>query len=103
MSAKSRTEQVTRELRDRGLRKGYARAVAKAARHRSGGRDASPELRAFAEELRALAADVELLGVGEHAEPQASARRAAHPVAVDGAGTAAATPSLHVRRRVRRN
>ena len=101
MATTSPTRQVARELHARGLRKRYATAVAKAARKRSGGRAAPPKLRAFAEELRALAADVELLGVGEHAEPQASARRAAHPV--DGAGGKPATPSLHARRRVRRN
>jgi hypothetical protein len=101
MATSPRTKQVARELHARGLRKRYATAVAKAARRRSGGREAPAELRAFAEELRALAADVELLGVGEHAEPQASARRAAHPI--DGARDATAAPRLHARGRARRN
>ena len=100
--AKSRMSQVVVDLRRRGLRKRYAKAVARAAREQAAGREAPAALRAYAEELRALAADVERLGVGEHGEPQASARRAAHPP-LTGEEAAPAAPAANVRRRVRRN
>ena len=66
-------------MQDRGLRKRLAKRVAKGAQEERTDGKPPAVLREVAEDLRRLAAEVESLGTGEHAEPQASARRAARP------------------------
>jgi len=77
MSAK--TKQLARELHAQGLRKRLARRVAKLVAEPRADAEPPPEVREVTEGLRRLAADIDAEATGEHAEPQASARRAAHP------------------------
>ena len=81
-----RTKALARELHDRGLRKRLAERIARSVAAPRAEADPPPEVRELAESLRRLAADIEAEATGERAEPQASARRAAHPVDGDGAG-----------------
>ncbi len=98
-----RTKTLTRELHERGLRKRLARRVARSVAAPRAEAEPPPEVRELAESLRRLAADIEAEATGEHAEPQASARRAAHPVSTDGADGGGARFGRTARPRARRN
>lgn len=73
-----RTKALTRELHEKGLRTKLAKRVADAVAAPRAGAEPPAEVREIAETLRGLAAEIEARATSEHAEPQASARRAAH-------------------------
>lgn len=98
-----RTKTLARELHDKGLRKRLAKRVARSVQAPRADADPPPEVREVAEALRRLAADIEAEATGEHAEPQASARRAAHPEAADGGDGGRAAFGRTARPRARRN
>jgi hypothetical protein len=75
-----RTKALARELHDKGLRRKLAKRVAEALAGPHADAEPPAEVRQVAETLRRLAADIEAGATGEHAEPHASARQAAHPV-----------------------